>query len=144
MADQQPNKKNDKLITTNQSSLSNTILPKNYPTDWQSQIKQIVGGMLKYNIKIDDERTPEILQSRLDNLDDLDKQVLSLENQLAELRENRQKQRIELWALGTSVRRAVAGIYGNNSLAYESLGGKRASEYKRNVKSPTKVKTDKA
>ena len=143
MSEQSSNKKNAKSIVNNQSSLNNVMLAKNYPTDWQDQMKQIIGGMLKYDIKIDDERTAEILQSRLDSLDDLDKQLLSLENQLVELRENRQQQRRELWGLGISVRRAATGIYGNNSLVYESLGGKRVSEYKRSGKTSTKAKTEK-
>jgi hypothetical protein len=131
------NKTNETTSTvTTQSNISISSSSKRYPADWEEQTQQIIAGMRQHQIDLGGERNPDGFDARLKTIDQFNKDITRLETELTSLRDKRNQERIELWNLASSARRATAGLYGLDSLEYQSVGGKRASERKRPTRKP--------
>ncbi|MBL8149353.1 MAG: hypothetical protein JNN15_05450 [Blastocatellia bacterium] len=116
---------------TEQEELSLSTVTKSYPINWQQQTERVIAGMKQYKIDFGTGRDPESMTARMNELAALNAEVLDLEAKLAQIKDTRAQKRLEVWHLTTSIKTAVAGLYGKDSIQYEALGGKRASEIKR-------------
>jgi hypothetical protein len=122
--------------TTDQTDIQLSVSTRKFPSDWEAQAEEVIAGMRQYQIDLGADRNVDSMEAKLAELKDLDKQILDLEKQLAQLRDNRVQQRLEIWQMTASTRMAVAGLYGMDSMEYQAMGGTRTSERKRPQRKP--------
>jgi hypothetical protein len=79
------------------------------------------------------------LRTDIETLRGIESDLLSLENQMIALREQRDVQRQATWDKVKGVRSMVKVIYGDDSLEYELMGGTRRSERKYARRTPQPV-----
>jgi hypothetical protein len=120
-----------------------TIMPANsFPTNLITQAQAVILAWNEISTKfLFGGLTPAALTEDISTSTALQNQIISLEKQLAELREERDKVKRSLWEKLKRVRAGVMANFGDDSIQYEMIGGTRMSERKsRRPKSPPTAK----
>src|SRR5687768_10259695 len=104
---------------------------KQFVTDLLPQAKRVLSSWSQ----IDEELTfgplsSTALATALKRANGLEGAITDLENNLTNLRNQREASNQELWNMVKRVRAAFKGIFGDDSSQYEMVGGKRLSERK--------------
>ena len=73
---------------------------------------------------------PHGLRLDVETVDDLKEKIRHLENQLIDLRSQRDAACIEIWSKIKRFRAGIRGFYGDDSVEYKMAGGTRLSERK--------------
>ena|SRR5215207_206733 len=81
------------------------------------------------------------LMTDIETLRGIESDLVSLENQMIALREQRDVQRQATWDKVKGVRSMVKVVYGDDSLEYELMGGTRRSERKYTRRTLTPVES---
>lgn len=126
-----PAAKSKTALAANQAAIIPAHTSKRYAPDWADQTTQVISGLRQQQLDLGEGRTADSLQFSLDELTELDRLIIQEEIKLAELRDIRRQKRIDIWQRTTGIRTAVGGLYGKDSLQYQSVGGTRQSERKR-------------
>jgi hypothetical protein len=105
---------------------------KLYPTDTLKQAQSILSAwnLIDPSLKIGP-MTLETIGADLATVQGLHEKLIHLQNELVELRNQRDAAIIELWNDVKRTRSGIKGIYGDDSAEYELAGGTRRSERKK-------------
>ena len=108
-------------------------MAKKYPSDVIEQAQDTLVGWQQITPPLPTigTITPTLMTNELAEVTPLLSQMAALEAQLTDLRNQRDALYGGLWDKVKRVRSGVKGIYGDDSSAYEMVGGTRLSERKR-------------
>ena len=116
------------------------MTPKRFPSDllvqavdFQSAWARIDEGLTAGSVNI------SVLVTEINQLHQLDSTVSDVEKQLLEVRTRREDLCLSLWDKVKRMRAVVKGVYGDDSLQYEMVGGKRLSDRKSPRRTATPV-----
>lgn len=114
-------------------------MARKYPTDVVEQAQDTLGGWQQITPPLETigDLTPELLEADLEQVQPLMLEISGLEAQLTDMRNQRDALLTDMWSKVKRVRAGVKGIYGDDSSAYEMVGGTRLSERKRPTRSTT-------
>ena len=107
------------------------MAPRNFPSDLLEQAVDLQDAWAR----IDEQLTAGnvnmgALVMEINQLHQLDSTVAGAENQLLEVRTQREVLCQSLWDKVKRMRSVVKGVYGDDSVQYEMVGGKRMSDRK--------------
>ena len=106
-------------------------MPKTYPKNALEQAKGVLDAWGQINPAMTlGELTQAVFSKDITVVNEIEAQITNLENQLTNMRNQRQTYTITLWDKVKRVRAGVKAIYGDDSSAYEMVGGTRLSERK--------------
>jgi hypothetical protein len=106
-------------------------MAKNYPTDVLDQAQVVSQGWSQIGTAVTlGTLTPAALTTDITTASTLEADIIKLEAQLTDKRNQRDAANTTLWDKVKRVRTAIKGIYGDDSSQYEMVGGTRASERK--------------
>ena len=114
------------------------MAPKKFPPDVLDQAVELQGAWSR----IDEQLTAgnvniSALVMEINQMHQIDSTVADAENQLLEVRTRREDLSLSLWDKVKRMRAVVKGVYGDDSLQYEMVGGTRLSDRK----SPRRTQT---
>jgi hypothetical protein len=110
---------------------SGAKMSKPYPTDLVRKLQSAVVTWKNIDpaLKIGNLSLAE-LEATWERCEALKREIISAENQLTDLRNQRDEAYGTGWSYITRMRAGIKGIYGDNSTEYEMAGGTRRSERK--------------
>jgi hypothetical protein len=110
---------------------SGAKMSKPYPTDLVRKLQAAVITWKNIDpaLKIGDLSLAE-LEATCERCEALKRELISAENQLTDLRNQRDEAYGTGWSYITRMRAGIKGIYGDDSAQYEMAGGTRRSERK--------------
>lgn len=112
-------------------------MAKQAPTDVLMQAKSVLDAWGQINAQMAfGDLTKDTLNTAITEADAVEAQITTLENQLTDLRNQRQACNTSVWEMIKRVRAGVKGNYGDNSSQYEMVGGTRLSEKKPSTRKP--------
>ena len=104
---------------------------KFFPSDVIEQGREVLVGWTQIGPGVEfGTLTSTFFASEVNSYVPLEEEITALENQLAEKRNQRETLCLSVWDKVKRVRASVRGIYGDDSMEYEFVGGKRMSERK--------------
>jgi hypothetical protein len=116
------------------------MTPKKFPKDVldqavevQSAWARIDEGLTAGNVNI------SVLVTQINQLHQVNSTVSDVENQLLEVRTRREDLCVSIWDKVKRMRAVVKGVYGDDSLQYEMVGGTRISDRKTARRAPAPV-----
>ncbi len=113
---------------------------KSYPSDILSQAKVVVDAWNQINkTMVFGDLTMTILTTDLSQAAPIEAQIINLETQLTDKRNQRDTLYQSIWEKVKRVRNGVKGIYGDDSSQYEMVGGTRLSERKSSTRKAVKA-----
>jgi hypothetical protein len=112
---------------------------KNYPTDVLDQANSILAAMAQIDIEISfGNVNHSMLLADVNQVTPVLSQIMALETQLTDLRNQRDSLNQAMWDKIKRIRMGVKAHYGDDSSQYEMVGGTRLSDRKtRTHKAPT-------
>ena len=106
-------------------------MSKKYPPNVLEQAKTVLDAWNQINpAMILGDLTPTVMSKDMTVVNEIEAQITNLETQLTNMRNQRQTYSVSLWDKVKRVRAGVKAIYGDDSSAYEMVGGTRLSERK--------------
>lgn len=114
-------------------------MAQSFPTDVLKQAKSALDALNKIggDKLVFGDLTTAVFSSEVQHAAKVEAQMTSLENQMTDMRNQRQEAYASLWAMLKRVRAGVKASFGDDSSQYEMVGGTRLSERK----SPTRKAT---
>lgn len=107
-------------------------MARNYPADVLKQAKSALDALNKISeggLSFGD-LTTQTFSNQVQHAAQLEANIISLENQMTDLRNQRQAANAALWDMLKRVRAGVKAAFGDDSSQYEMVGGTRLSERK--------------
>jgi hypothetical protein len=106
-------------------------MKRTFPTDTLDQAKVIANGWAKIDSELSiGGLTQTGLQGQIDSVSSIENQIIGLEAELTNLRNERDAAYDELWDYAKRSRMGIKVIYGDDSSQYEMVGGTRYSDRK--------------
>ena len=104
---------------------------KSYPADILEQARAISEAWKQINAELAiGELTQPALNNDLNQVTPIAAQIVALETQLTDLRNQRDALNVGLWDKVKRARNGIKAIYGDDSSQYEMAGGTRVSDRK--------------
>jgi hypothetical protein len=107
------------------------VAKKYFPADLLEQLITIQDAWTRIDSKLTfGTLNLAMLTADIDNLRKIETSMVSLENQMTDLRNQREALKQTSWDKAKRARASVKGIYGDDSTQYELMGGTRLSDRK--------------
>lgn len=115
---------------------------KPYPTNIVEQAQSVLDAWNQINAEMTfGDLTAALLSADITQAGPLEGEIMNLETQLTNLRNQRDDLYLAAWDKVKRVRAGVKGNYGDDSSQYEMVGGTRASERKSPTRKPAPTTT---